>query len=147
MTRGSSDNAFTLVELMIVVAIIAIIMSVAIPSILNARKSANEASAIATLKALVTANEQYRTRYGTYVDPWALQDQDFIEGFTPHGAFPGKNGYTFLSAFSGNGYTVWSLPQSVGQTGDRYFTTSNRGTIHWSSTAPANINSDPVIGN
>ena len=47
-------GGFTLIELMIVVAIIAIIAAIAIPSLLNARKSGNQASAVSSLKTLVS---------------------------------------------------------------------------------------------
>lgn len=63
--RVYRKGAFTLIELMLVIAVIAIIAAIAIPSLLNARMSANEASAISTMRTLVTVNEQYRTRFGS----------------------------------------------------------------------------------
>ena len=54
-------RGFTLIELMIVIAIIAIIAAIAIPSILEARKSSNEAAAVGFLKALHTAQELFNT--------------------------------------------------------------------------------------
>ncbi len=62
MTRTRDTSGFTLTELMIVVAIIAIICSVAIPKLLSARLAANEATAISTLRLLSTAQEQVRAR-------------------------------------------------------------------------------------
>ena len=56
------EQGFTLIELMIVVAIIA---AIAIPSLMNARKAGNEASAISSLRTLCTVNNQYRTRFQT----------------------------------------------------------------------------------
>ncbi len=53
-------KAFTLIELMIVIAIIAIIAAIAIPGILSARKSANASSAFANLKAFCTAMAVYQ---------------------------------------------------------------------------------------
>ena len=54
-------QGFTLIELMIVVAIIAIIAAIALPSLLGAKKNANESAAIAALRAIGTSCEQYRT--------------------------------------------------------------------------------------
>ncbi len=62
MKRTRATSGFTLTELMIVVAIIAIIASVAIPKLLSARLAANEATAISTLRLLSTAQEQVRAR-------------------------------------------------------------------------------------
>ena len=68
MDRKSASRAagFTLIELMIVVAIIAIISAIAIPSLLSARISGNEASAVSSLRTLSTVSELYRGRFGSY---------------------------------------------------------------------------------
>ena len=66
MSRTS--KGFTLVELMIVIAIIAVIAAVALPNLLATRLAANEASAIATLRNLVTAQAQFQQRTRLDVD-------------------------------------------------------------------------------
>src|SRR5688572_24854188 len=98
-----STRGFTLVELMLVVAVIAIIMAMAIPSLLNARIAANESSAIATMKTLVTSNEQYRTRFQSYAS--SLNDL-WTEGYIDSSvANPFKAGYTFSYVGGVNSYT------------------------------------------
>ncbi len=59
--RRSTERGFTLVEIMIVVAIIALLAAMAIPNVLRGRTTANEAAAIGNMRALVSSQEMYRS--------------------------------------------------------------------------------------
>lgn len=65
------EHGFSLIELLIVVAIILIIAAIAIPNLMSARIQANEASAVATIRTLNTAQQNYQIVYATYADDLA----------------------------------------------------------------------------
>ncbi len=75
-------SGFTLIELMIVVAIIAIVLSIAIPSLQNSRISAAEAAAVGELRSLHTEVGLYRTRFGDWPPTFGeLQAAGYAQGF------------------------------------------------------------------
>ena len=61
-------GAFTLIEFMIVVGIIAIVVAMALPSLLSSRKAANEAAAVSYLRSIHSGQTMCRLRFGTYAD-------------------------------------------------------------------------------
>jgi len=116
------NHAFTLVEILIVVAIIALLAAVAIPNLLRARINANESSAKATLKTIANALENYYASNSQYptdpndligITPPYLND-DYFTG--PH------SGYTFSHALSQFSYSVTASPVTLGSTGSTTFT-------------------------
>jgi len=62
---AKNDRGFSLIELLIVVAIILIIAAIAIPNLLRTRQSANEAAAVSDMRSIVTAEATYSNSYGT----------------------------------------------------------------------------------
>ena len=127
-----TKRGFTLVEIMIVVAIIILLAAIAIPNLLRARLNANEAAAIGALRTLSTACESYRAAQTTPAYPDALTT---LSGATPPyidstlcgGA---KQGYNFTyTRSSNNQYTIVASPATPGVTGNRTFTLGEQGVI------------------
>src|SRR5258708_8952683 len=123
------EQGFSLIELLIVVAIILIIAAIAIPNLLRAKMSANEASAVATMRTLNTSAVAYSTTYGTY--PTHLTElgpsstptstaADLIDSVLALDPAI-KSGYTFVwtAANSNSTYTLTATPVTQGVTGQR----------------------------
>ena len=152
----NKQKGFSLIELLIVVAIILIIAAIAIPNLLRAKMAANEASAVGSLRTINTSCVAYSTSYGTF--PTALTNlgpiasggtasstsADLIDSVLSAGT---KSGYTFAySPASGNQtYTLTATPIAAGQTGQRMFFTDQSGVIRADvSGSGATVASTPI---
>jgi prepilin-type N-terminal cleavage/methylation domain-containing protein len=129
------ESGFTLIELMIVVAIILVIAAIAIPSLLNARKSGNEASAISSLRTLSTVNQQYRTRFQSYAGNLAdLSAASHVDDVLGSGT---KSGYIFTYTGTADSFNVSAVPALVGTDGNRGFFADESGVIRFDPTGAA----------
>ncbi len=151
------EKGFSLIELLIVVAIILIIAAIAIPNLLRSKMAANEASAVGSLRTLNTACVSYSTTYGTGYPvalanlgpgtPATAATADLIDSVLASGT---KSGYvfTFVSGAPVGGqvptYTINANPVTVGTTGQRGFFTDQSGVIRANPTGPATVNSTPI---
>ncbi len=158
--NGSQQpNGFTLMELLIVIAIILILMLMAIPTIGSLKKQANETSAIQSVRAIMQAQMQYSSTYpiNGYACSLAALGGDPASGApTPTSAqvlqsdlASGiKSGYMFTIGnctkmnLSGTdritGYQITAVPLTVGKTGNRGFCSDENGTIKQDPTGGTN---------
>ncbi len=164
-------KGFTLVEIMIVVAIIALIAAIAIPNLLRARHNANETAAIGNTKTLVDALESFRANQAPTSYPGAgvtsggvavtglaglaNTNPPYIDAVLAGGT---RQGYTFtytppaarVVAIGGQNfnvydtYTLTAAPLTVGTTGTRRFFVDQSGVIRVNDVGAATVASVPL---
>ena len=115
-----TDRGFSLLELLIVVAIILIIATIAIPSLLRSRQSAQESSAVAQIRTVNTAEITYlSSNQGSYGDIPQLITQGLLDS-----RFAGSvSGYSYAVSVSGSDYTTSATPTSTNAGRFGYYST------------------------
>jgi len=132
------QKGFSLIELLIVVAIILIIAAIAIPNLLRARMAANESSAVASIRTINTAMVTYNANYPTVGFATTLAQLGGVAPCTPTSTAAclvdsvlsagSKSGYTFLATGAASAgatvntmYYATAVPITLNQTGTRSF--------------------------
>ena len=125
-------EAFTLVELMIVLAIIAIIAAFAIPNLMKSRMSANETGAVGGLRTLMSAAETYMNRYGVYGSLAQLSAEGLIDDSIATGR---KSGYFYGEVETNQDYSYCfgAIPVEDGRSGEKEYVLTQKGTIYEAS--------------
>lgn len=153
MQTHKSNEGFSLIELLLVVAIIGIISAIAVPNLVSSKRAANEASALAGLRVILSAQATYQstTGAGDYGDLGILRDQNLVDqslaAATIAGPGTAKTGYLYSAAnISGAGAPAFDAKAQPAThtsdsllfaTGSRSFFVNEAGVLYFNTTGTA----------
>jgi type IV pilus assembly protein PilA len=149
--RKARQKGFSLIELLIVVAIILIIAAIAIPNFIHARMAANESTAVSSIHAINTSQIAYSSAnptigYSALLSDLGPSGAGYLDSVLSSGT---KSGYVFTyvqntSNTPSVGYTLNADPITRGVTGQRSFYSDQLNVTHYNMTA-SSVSTDPII--
>jgi prepilin-type N-terminal cleavage/methylation domain-containing protein len=158
-TKKAKEAGFSLIELLIVVAIILIIAAIAIPNLLRSRMAANEASAVGSVRTINTSAVEFSTTYPAQGFPTSLAalggglpctasstNACLLDAVLAAGT---KSGYKLVWTGDGNtpsvGYSITATPVTVGSTGQRMFFSDQSGVIRYAASGSGATVASPAL--
>ena len=146
-------KGFSLIELLIVIAIILIIAAMAMPRLNTARRQAFETGALRAVAAIHAAQAQYYSQFGRYANTLQELGPPASGPAGPNGAdlvgtdlaAGEKSGYRYVMQTTPTGYTINANPVAFGNTGSRTFFSDQTLTIRQNFSAEPATASSPEI--
>jgi type IV pilus assembly protein PilA len=154
--RRARQRGFSLIELLIVIAIILIILSIALPQMSKSRMNAQEMAAIREVQTINQAQIQYQSQFGQFATSLSQLGPPATAGGAegPEAAnlIPGSlasgsaSGYNFTITPTPQGYAVTAVPKQFGSTGRRTFYSDQTGITRQNWTQEPATASSPELG-